>query len=63
MALNGITDICATVSVPKPEYEELIRESNTLHILENIVSAQKYVDADTLRNILGIKSNESEGEE
>lgn len=62
MAVNGITDICATVNVPKSEYENLIRESNTLHVVENLYSTQNHVDAEIIRNILGIELEERKGE-
>lgn len=62
MAVNGLTDICVTVNVPKSEYEDLIRESNTFRIIKNLVESQKYVDAETIRNILGIEFVEKEGE-
>lgn len=62
MAIKGLTDFCETVNVPKPEYEDLIRESNTCRIIENLVESQKYVDAETIRNILGIEFVERKGE-
>ena len=55
MAMNGITDILVTVQVPKPEYETLVRESNTLRIIENYIQEEKYPTIGTLKIILGIE--------
>jgi hypothetical protein len=62
MATHNLTDIVSTINISKSEYEELVRESNTLRIIENLVSTKKYVDAETLRSILSINLEESEGE-
>lgn len=55
MGMNGITDIVVTVQVPKPEYEELVRESNTLRIIENYIQESKYASIETVKCILGIE--------
>ena len=55
MGMNGITDIVVTVQVPKPEYEELVRESNTLRIIENYIQEAKYPSIETVKCILGIE--------
>ena len=61
--LNGITDVIATVSVPKPEYEELIRESEQLAIIRRMMSRGKYFCQEDLKAILDIEeSQEKEGE-
>ena len=60
MALNGLTDLIETVSVPKSEYENLIRESETLDILRTIFRNQKYIAPETIRDILGVEYLESE---
>lgn len=58
--VNGITDIVTTVPVPKPEYEELVRESNTLRIIENYIQEEKYPTIGTLKSILGIEKESEE---
>lgn len=59
----GITDLVATVSISKGEYEKLIRESETLHKVKNYVGNVQYVSDNTLKTLLNIeeKSKESEG--
>lgn len=62
--LNGITDVIATVSVPKPEYEELIRESEQLAIIRRMMSRGKYFCQEDLKAILDVEEpQEKEGEE
>lgn len=65
MALNGITDTFTTVSVPKSEYEELVRDSETLQIVRDYVGKVQYINDATLKILLDIeeKSKESEGTE
>jgi len=60
MAVNGILDVVTTVTVPKPEYEELVRDSNTLDILTNYISTSRYPSIETLKNIMGIKKESEE---
>lgn len=60
MANNGLSDLIATVTLPKSEYEDLVRESNTLRILENYINSTKYVDKEVLQAILGIESEDIE---
>lgn len=52
--MNGITDIVATVTVPKTEYEYLVRESERLAILERYVKNGKYTTLDDVKTILGV---------
>ena len=56
MAVNGVTDVVSTVMVPKPEYEELIRESNTLGIVENYISTEAFPSIKTVKCLLGLKT-------
>lgn len=63
MAVNGITDIVTTVTVPKSEYEALLRESETLSIVKVLYETKKYIDADDMRNILGVGLVEKGGNE
>lgn len=60
MANNGLSDLVATITLPKSEYEDLVRESNTLRILENYINSTKYVDKEVLQTILGIESEDIE---
>lgn len=61
MANRAMTDIVSTVNISKSEYEDLVRDSNTLRIIENLVAASKTsVNADLLKNILGMYLDESE---
>lgn len=58
MANNSLYDLVATVTLTKSEYEDLVRESNTLRILENYINGTKYVDKEVLQAILGIESED-----
>lgn len=61
MANRAVSDIVSTVNISKSEYEDLVRDSNTLRIIENLVAANKTsVNADLLKNILGMYLDESE---
>lgn len=62
--LNGITDVIATVSVPKPEYEELVRDSEQLAVVRRMVRKNKYIGQEDLKAVLDIEeSQKKEGEE
>lgn len=55
MANNHITDLVSTVTISKSEYEDLVRESNTLRIVENLVANKSSdVKVNVLREILGM---------
>lgn len=54
--LNGITDVIATVSVPKSEYEELVRDSERLAIVKNMLTNSKYVSTVDMKIILDIEN-------
>ena len=56
---NGLSDVFSTVSVPKPEYEDLVRDSEKLEIIKRKVKANKYVGMEELKEILDIE-NETE---
>jgi len=58
--INGITDVIATVSVPKSEYEELVRDSEQLAIVKNVIANSKYVSTDDLKIILDIERGDDE---
>ena len=55
MAVNGFTDICTTVTVPKPEYERLVRESERLQCLFKYLSSIKFPNVDVIYEILGLE--------
>lgn len=62
--LNGITDVIATVSVPKSEYEELVRDSEQLAVVIRMVRKNKYIGQEDLKAVLDIEeSQEKAGEE
>lgn len=62
--LNGITDVVATVSVPKSEYEELVRDSEQLAVIRRMVSRGKYFCQEDLKAVLDVEEpQEKEGEE
>ena len=63
MATNGITDVFTTVSVPKPEYEELIRESEQLKTVKRMLQKNSYVSTDDLRTIVNVSKEKEEGAE
>lgn len=52
--MNGLTDIVATVTVPKTEYENLVRESEKLYIIESYIKNSKYTTFDDVKAILGV---------
>ena len=52
---QGITDVFTTVNVPKPEYEDLVRDSEQLAIVKNLLGSGRYVSTDDLKIILGLK--------
>lgn len=63
MGLNGVTDIVSTVMVPKPEYENLVRDAERLQMVSDYVAKcmeGKYqlVDKDVLCLMLDIKCEE-----
>lgn len=60
--MAGITDVFATVTVPKAEYEELVRESERNDIIRSLVEHDKFITTDNLKTILGIEeTQEKEG--
>ncbi len=63
MALNGFTDITATVTVPKPEYEKLVRGSGRLDIIEALLKKNAYISTGDLKAILGIEESEEKKNE
>jgi len=51
--------LLTTIEIPKEEYNQLIRESEKLAIIERMLAKEQYVSASDMRMILGI---EEEGE-
>jgi hypothetical protein len=62
-AMAGITDIVATVTVPKPEYETLIRGSEQIDIIKSLLAKNEYVSTGDLRVILNVEKPEEGKEE
>lgn len=61
--MAGITDVFTTVTVPKPEYEELVRDSETLDIIKTLMKKNDYVSTGDLKIILGIEESEGKKSE
>lgn len=57
---NKIADTC--VSIPKAEYETLLRESETLRILTDLVMKDTILANDTIKTILKTEREETENE-
>lgn len=55
MAINSLSDIAATFSISKNEYENLVRESETLEIISEYIKYTKEIDREVLVRILGIR--------
>lgn len=55
---NKMEDTC--VSISKGQYEDLIRESETLRILIEYIRSERVVTVSTIKVLLGM-SNEAEG--
>ena len=61
MANKGLTDLVSTVTISKSEYEDLVRESNTLRIIENLVANKSSeVKVNVLREVLGMYEESEE---
>lgn len=60
--MNGITDIIATVTVPKPEYEALVRDSQTLEVVARYVASEKYITQKDIRILIGMESEVEQDE-
>lgn len=58
--MEGLTDIIATVTVSKTEYEFLVRESEKLDILKNFIKNGKYTTIDDIKSISGISEKEGD---
>lgn len=55
--------LLSTIEIPKEEYNQLIRESEKLAIIERMLAKEQYVSASDMRMILGIEEEQKEGEE
>ena len=51
--------LLTTIEIPKEEYNQLIRDSEKLAIVERMLVKERYISASDMRVILGI---EEEGE-
>ena len=46
------------ISIGKYEYENLIRESERLHVIERILKQNGYIATNDVKAVLGLKENE-----
>ena len=58
--MSSLTDAFTTVSVPKNEYERLVRDSEQLSIITNYVQRSDYITHTELKILLDITENEIE---
>lgn len=63
MAVNGLSDVFQTITVPKSEYENLVRDSEKLGTIERLLRKNKYVAAGDLESILDIEEREENNSE
>jgi len=61
MANYNLTDLAATVSISKNEYEELVRDSEQLKIVKKFIKESKYAGSNDVAILLNI--GEEKGEE
>ena len=62
MALNGLSDVFTTVTIPKTEYEERVRDSERIAIVKNLLKKDKYGLTGDLKVILNIEESEDKAE-
>ena len=62
MALNGLSDVFTTVTIPKTEYEELVRDSERIAIVKNFLKKDRYGLTGDLKVILNIEESEDKAE-
>lgn len=63
MANHGLSDLTATVALPKSEYEDLVRQSETLKIIKKTIeSSSGALAIVSIRRILGIEWENKENE-
>ncbi len=63
MEAKIITDIEGTVTVPKPEYEKLVRDSEKLDVIEALLRKNNYITTGDLQAIFGIEEREEKKSE
>lgn len=63
MEVKCITNEVGTVSVPKSEYEALVRDSEKLDIIKTLMQKSNYVSTGDLKIILGIEESEEKKNE
>lgn len=56
---HGITDIFATITMPKAEYEKLVRDSEKVRIIERLINTDKYLCVGTVKAVLDVKEDEN----
>lgn len=62
MALNGFSDLAATLTMSKSEYENLVRDSEKLKCLRRYLNESKYPTYDDIGAILDFKKQEKSAE-
>ena len=58
--MSSLTNAFATVTVPKNEYERLVRDSEQLSIITNYVERSEYISHKELKILLDITQKEIE---
>ena len=61
--MTGLSDVFATVTVPKTEYEELIRVSEQNEIIKSMLRKNEYISTGDLKVILNVDEAEEGKEE
>ena len=62
MSSHGLSDVFTTVTIPKTEYEELVRDSERIAIVKNLLKKDKYGLTGDLKVILNIEESEDKAE-
>lgn len=62
MASHGLSDVFTTVTIPKTEYEELVRDSERIAIVKNFLKKDRYGLTGDLKVILNIEESEDKAE-
>lgn len=60
MGMNGVTDLVASLTIPKPEYENLVMDSEKVKCIKHYIASSNYPSMDVVKAILNIVEEESE---
>lgn len=59
MANHGLTDLVATVALPKTEYEELVRASERMKIVtQTLENVDEETPCELLKRVLGMRGKD-----